>query len=76
MTRPNPERIYQAQRVGIFRRLVDAERVNELDAEHWIARWEREAEASSRARDEHYWDDAWEWIAENRRKHQPHPRRF
>jgi hypothetical protein len=30
-------------------RLVTSERLNELDAEHWISRWEREAEASGRA---------------------------
>ena len=38
-------------------RLVQNERVNELDAEHWISQWEREAEASGRERDEHYWGD-------------------
>ena len=48
-------------------RLRDAERLDELDAEHWIARWEREAEASGRARDDQYWSDAWEWITEQRR---------
>jgi hypothetical protein len=47
----NGDRIYQAHRTGIFRRMVDAERVNELDAEHWISRWERKAEASGRSRD-------------------------
>jgi hypothetical protein len=56
--RGDPERICQAQRAGIFARLRDAERVNELDAEHWIARWEREAEGSGWARDNHYWSDA------------------
>jgi hypothetical protein len=66
--RGDPERIYQAQRLGIYRRLVDEQRVNELDAEHLIARWEREAEASGRTRDEHYWTDGWEWIAEQRRR--------
>jgi hypothetical protein len=66
--RGDPERIYEAQRAGIFRRLVDAERVNELDAEHWISRWEREADESGRGRDDHYWSDAWEWIAEQRSK--------
>jgi hypothetical protein len=66
--RGDPDRIYQAQRAGIFARLRDTERVNELDAEHWIARWEREAEASGRARDGHYWSDAWDCIAENRRR--------
>jgi hypothetical protein len=44
--RGNPERIYQAQRAGIFSRLVTSGRVNELDAEHWISPWERETEAS------------------------------
>lgn len=43
-------------------------RGEELDAEHWISRWEREAEASVRARDDHYWSDAWEWMAEQRRR--------
>jgi hypothetical protein len=61
------ERIYQAQRAGTFRRLVDAERLNELDAEHWLARWEREAEISDVDRTSGaYWDDAWRWIAEQR----------
>lgn len=64
--RGDPERIYQAQRHGVFRRLVDEQRVYELDAEHWIARWEREAEAAGRGRDDHYWSDGWEWIAANR----------
>lgn len=40
-----PERIYRAQHAGMFNRLRDAERMKELDAERWIARWEREAEA-------------------------------
>jgi hypothetical protein len=35
----DPKRILQALRAGVFRRLVDAEHVNELDAEQWIARW-------------------------------------
>lgn len=68
MRRGNPERIYQAQRRGIFRRLVDEQGVNELDAEHLITRWEREAEATGQARDGHCWSDAWAWIAEHRVK--------
>ena len=68
--RGDPERIYQAQRAGIFARLVQSERVNELDAEHWISRWEREAEVNGPAvGSQGYWDAAWLWIAENRRKH-------
>jgi hypothetical protein len=51
----------------MFRRLVEAERINELDAEHWIARWEREAEAIDRTRDSPgFWDDAWRWIEQQR----------
>ena len=66
MRRGDPERIYQAQRAGIFRRLVSAERLNELDAEHWVSRWEREAEARGRGRSQGFWDDGWHWIAEQR----------
>jgi hypothetical protein len=51
-----------------FAWLVQNERLNELDAEHWISRWEREAEVSGRARDNHYWSDAWDWIAEHRQQ--------
>lgn len=32
--RGDPERIYQAQRAGVFARLTQNERVDELDAEH------------------------------------------
>lgn len=66
--RADPELIYQAQRVGLFRRLVDAERVTELEAEHWIARWEREAEAINRSRNSPgFWDDGWRWIEQQGR---------
>lgn len=57
--RGNPELIYRAQRTGLFNRLRDAERLDEPDAEHWIARWEREAEATGRERGSTgYWDEA------------------
>jgi len=66
--RGDPELIYRAQRAGIFRRLMDQERVNELQAEHLIARWEREAEAIGRPRSAgSYWDDAWHWIEDQRK---------
>ena len=68
MRRGHQERIYQAQRAGIFARLVTSERVSEIDAEHWISRWEREADASGRQRDDHYWSAAWDWITEQRRR--------
>ncbi len=65
--RGDPERIYHAQRAGIFARLTQNERVNELDAEHWISRWEREAEATGRERgSQGFWDDGWNWIAAHR----------
>ena len=66
--RGDPKLIYQAQRAAILRRLVTTERLEELDAEHWIARWEREAEAIGRTRGSpSYWDDAWRWIEDQRR---------
>jgi len=68
MRKPDPETIYHARRSATFRRLVDEQRLDELDAEHWIARWEREAEM--RSLDRHFgtfWQDAEQWIAEQRR---------
>jgi hypothetical protein len=63
--RTDPERIHQAQRAGIVRRPVDAERLDELDAEHWITRWEREPEEVGISRGTvGYWDEAGRWIAE------------
>lgn len=65
--RGDPERIYQAQRAGIFARLTQNERLDQLDAEHWIGRWERHAEANRPARGSHgYWAAGWQWITENR----------
>jgi hypothetical protein len=65
--RGDPVRICQAQRTGVLMRLTRSERVNELEAEHLIARWEREAEAIGRSRSSvDYWDDAWHWIEDQR----------
>jgi hypothetical protein len=65
--RDDPELIYRTQRAGLLERLRDAERLDELDAEWWIARWEREAEALGRSRGSvSYWDDAWRWIQDQR----------
>jgi hypothetical protein len=65
--RSNPELVYQGQWAGIFRRLVGGERVNELVAEHLIARWEREAPLVGSERDSPgYWDEAWRWIEDQR----------
>ncbi len=68
MRKPDPERIYRARRAATFRRLVDELRLDELDAEHWIAAWEREA--TSQGVDRHtssFWDHGRNWIADNRR---------
>ena len=57
--RGDPELIYRAQRAGIFNRLRDAERQDELDAEHWIARWERHvADAELVLDGGAFWDEA------------------
>jgi hypothetical protein len=62
------ERLHRPQ-TARFRRLVDAERVDELDAEYLISAWEQEAE--SRGLDRHsdrYWTEAEGWFAEQRRR--------
>jgi hypothetical protein len=65
--RADPERIYQAQRAGTFRRLVLEGRLDELDAEHWVSAWEREAPAIDMARgSDGYWADGWVWIKQQR----------
>ena len=68
--RADPERIYQARRAATFAILTQTRAIDELDAEHWMVRWEREAAANGPAMgSQGYWDAAWRWIAENRRKH-------
>jgi hypothetical protein len=67
MRRGDPERIYQAQRAGIFTRLTQQERLGEIAAEDWIKRWVDHAEADGLSRSTvGFWDAAWEWIAEQR----------
>jgi capsular polysaccharide biosynthesis protein len=38
MRRAKPEKIYLARRAATFNRLVAERHLDELDAEHWIAR--------------------------------------
>lgn len=67
MNRRDPERIYASHRAGIFRRLVDEQRVNELDAEHWIATWEPEAATTGvKAHGHGFWNAGWRWIESQR----------
>lgn len=48
-------------------RLITAERLDRLDAEHWIAQWEREAEANGDPQgSQAFCDDGWEWITAER----------
>jgi len=68
MRKPDPERIYLARRAATFHRLVDEQRLDELDAEHWIAGWEREADARGQGRhSEAFWSEGSRWIDEQRR---------
>jgi hypothetical protein len=65
MKRGDPERIYQAHRAGIFARLTQNERLDELDAEHWISVWEHHAEAEGLSpATVGFWATAWAWIGE------------
>lgn len=54
---------YQAQRAGLFHRLVKNGRLSQVEAEDLIARWEREADISGTKRGSRmYWAIAWDWI--------------
>jgi hypothetical protein len=65
--RADPERIYLARRAATFRRLVDVDHFDELAAEHWIARWEREADAQDVPRlTAEFWDAGGRWIRDRR----------
>lgn len=62
--RADPERIYEARRAALFRNLSAAGKVNELDAEHLIAAWERSPEAALMERlTPEFWEAAQLWIA-------------
>ena len=50
------------------RELIDVHHLDELDAEHWLARWEREAGAQRIGRHSHeFWQEGGAWIMEQRR---------
>jgi len=67
--RADPVRIYQARRAATFAILTQTRAIDELDAEHWMARWEREAERQGLDRfSANFWIAGGDWIAENRRK--------
>jgi hypothetical protein len=61
---PDPENIYIARRTARFRPLVDEDHMDELDAEHLLTAWEREAEARGLDRySSTFWPSGEEWIA-------------
>ena len=67
--KPNPEGIYLARRAAHFRRLTSIDRLDELDAEHWLSAWERQAE--TRGLDRHsatFWYEGESWILAERKK--------
>lgn len=67
--RADPERIYQARRAASFAILTQTRAIDELDAEHWMTRWEREGERQGRDRfSADFWAAGRDWIAEQRRK--------
>jgi len=69
MRKHDPERIYLARRAANLRRLVVGQRIDEVDAGHWIAAWEREAETRGLDRlGGTFWEYGRAWIAEGRRK--------
>ena len=60
---------YLARRTRLYRRLVHESRIAETRAERWVAQWE--IEGALRGLDKHvetFWDPAWDWIAERRRR--------
>jgi hypothetical protein len=68
MRKPDPERIYLARRAAHVRQLVDEPRLDELDAEHLIAAWEREAALRGLDRNSAgFWQDGEASIAEGPR---------
>lgn len=53
--------------VGAEGRLADHYYLGELDAEHWVSRWEREGTRTIERLAAQFWDEGERWIAERRR---------
>ena len=65
--RADPERVYLARRAATFRRLTATGAIDELDAEFWIRRWEREAERQGLDRfTPTFWEAGRAWVAVHR----------
>ncbi len=67
--RGDRERIYQARRAAHFSRLTAMRTIDELDAQHWLSLWKREAERIGLDRHEAgFWTAREVWILEQRRR--------
>jgi hypothetical protein len=67
--RADPERIYQARRAAVFSKLTGSRAIDELEAEHRIAAWEREAERQGLDRlTAAFWEAGDRWIAAQPRR--------
>jgi hypothetical protein len=68
MARPSdPERIYLARRAALFSTLTSTGTIDELEAEHRISAWEREAERQGIERlTAAFWNAGVQWISEQR----------
>lgn len=63
--RTEPAPIDQGPRAAIFARLTQDERLDKLNAEHWISAWERHAAAEGLDPNANgHWEAAWDWISE------------
>ena len=73
-SRPDPKRIYEAQRAGTLRRLIGEGELPDR-AERLVAQWELQAAQDGLERDGRYWDAGWAWCsargASQRRCHGP-----
>ena len=65
--RSTPARLEEARRAATRNRLVGSG-LSEERANFLIAAWDAEAARQGRQRDVRYWDGAWEWIEDRRRR--------
>ena len=63
--RSTPERLYQARRAAVFSKVTGTRVIDELEAEHRISAWEREAERRGLDRlTQAFWEAGDRWLAE------------
>jgi hypothetical protein len=59
--RPDPERIYAAERSAVVQRLIGEGELPER-AEARVSAWESTTAADGKGRDGDYWVAAWRWL--------------